>query len=571
MSYKGPDDNEVRVELDRILRQPEFQSSPRLSSFLRFVVEETLDGRASRLKAFTIATSVFGRDEGFDPQTNPIVRVEALRLRRMLDQYYVAAGVDDDVEIRIRRGSYVPEFTHRHRAAPGTAVADLPAAADVPLPALATPARPRVWLPGVLALLLLMVGAVAWLRPLGSGDPVQPPRGMAPSPTAQATIRVGPFRFGSTPELMALADILETRIEDTISRFDNPLVIHDPERVPISDYQITASLALEADGTAEIGFRMLHVASREIIWTRQVSGIPIDPAKARVEGAINGVAASIAQTYGAVFSDMRKRLPKNTAELSGYSCVIQAYGALNNPVNGSLEEGQACLDRAIAADPSFASAHAALAQIWTAYYLMGTSPDPSVAVMDHASELANRAVSLAPQKSRPHTAQFTTRFFTGRIEDAFESARVAMELNPYAAETLGRVGAAHILRGEMAQGRDLISRAVKSMSVPPGWLEFYLWLDAWQQGDSARAHRHAARRGNLQFPLGMLARIITASETGEPDVAKHWSERLRSTYPVFASNIPASLSRYGMVSGLQDRMLAALDNAGLPRTGPPAH
>ena len=104
------------------------------------------------------------------------------------------------------------------------------------------------------------------------------------------------------------------------------------------------------------------------------------------------------------------------------------------------------------------------------------------------------------------------------------------------------------------------------MSVPPGWLEFYLWLDAWQKGDMAKAHRHATRRGNLQFPLGMLARIITASENGEPAVVKHWSERLASTYPAFASDLPASLARYAMATELQERMLDALDKAGIART-----
>jgi tetratricopeptide (TPR) repeat protein len=567
LTYAGPEDVEVRAALESILRQPEFQSSPRLSSFLRFVVEETLEGRASRLKAFTIATSVFGRDAAFDPQTNPIVRVEALRLRRMLDQYYSGAGSNDPIEIRVRRGSYVPEFAHRYRSSPAALDAEgsLLAEGGRPVQAPVPVTSVRVLALTLAAVVMIAAGLAAWIWQSPVRQPA-PVTAAAPKGQFQATMRVGPFRFGNTPEMTSLAEILETRIEDTISRFDNPLVIHDPERAPDSDYQITASLTAEPDGTAEIGFRMLHVATREIIWTRLVSGVPLDPAKARADGVINGVAASLAQTYGAVFSDMRKRLPKNPADLRGYGCVILAYGALNSPASGAIPEAQTCLERAVSENPTFASGYAALAHIWTAHYLMGTSESDRAAAIERASELANRAVSLAPQKSRPHTAQFTTRFFSGRIEDAFESARIALELNPYAGETLGRVGAAHMSRGEWDIGRGLIAHALASLSVPPGWLEFYLWLDAWQQGDAATAYRHATRRAGLQFPLGILARIIAASEKGDLPAIKRWRERLAANFPVFAADLPDSLARYGIVPDLQERLLVALDTAGVPRT-----
>ena len=76
----------VRAELHRILASPNFDASERSRNFLAYVVEEALAGRADRIKAYTIATAVFGRDEGFDPQLNSIVRIEAGRLRRWLER-----------------------------------------------------------------------------------------------------------------------------------------------------------------------------------------------------------------------------------------------------------------------------------------------------------------------------------------------------------------------------------------------------------------------------------------------------------------------------------------------------
>ena len=82
MTDQPTDSGAVLDALERLLRHSELASAPRLAAFLRYVVTETLEGRASHIKAFSIATSVFGRDKNFDPQTNPLVRVEATQIGR---------------------------------------------------------------------------------------------------------------------------------------------------------------------------------------------------------------------------------------------------------------------------------------------------------------------------------------------------------------------------------------------------------------------------------------------------------------------------------------------------------
>lgn len=108
-----PSAKEIRRELARILESEEFASVGQLRSFLAYVVDATLDQRAHQLKGYTIATEALGRDPSFDPNTNPIVRVEAARLRRRLAAYYTAHGADDPVTISIPKGTYVPEFEMR--------------------------------------------------------------------------------------------------------------------------------------------------------------------------------------------------------------------------------------------------------------------------------------------------------------------------------------------------------------------------------------------------------------------------------------------------------------------------
>ena len=114
----NPTPEAVRTQLKRILKSKAFKGSDKQRNFLNFVVNESLDGRASQLKGYTIAVSVYGRSETFDPQVDPIVRVEAGRLRRALDRYYLTAGSDDPVLITIPKGAYVPAFRTVYRANP---------------------------------------------------------------------------------------------------------------------------------------------------------------------------------------------------------------------------------------------------------------------------------------------------------------------------------------------------------------------------------------------------------------------------------------------------------------------
>ena len=103
--------SEIRAQLERILASPDFNVPERARTFLKYVVTETLSGRADRIKAYSIAVEVFGRDASFDPQSDPVVRIEAGRVRRALERYYLTAGSSDPIAITIPKGSYVPAFS----------------------------------------------------------------------------------------------------------------------------------------------------------------------------------------------------------------------------------------------------------------------------------------------------------------------------------------------------------------------------------------------------------------------------------------------------------------------------
>jgi TolB-like protein len=96
--------------LERILASKPFRQSSRLKSFLTFIVGETVAGRGEHLKEFVVGMEVFGRDNSFDPGNDPIVRVQARRLRAQLARYYREEGREDDLMIEIPKGGYAPTF-----------------------------------------------------------------------------------------------------------------------------------------------------------------------------------------------------------------------------------------------------------------------------------------------------------------------------------------------------------------------------------------------------------------------------------------------------------------------------
>jgi serine/threonine-protein kinase len=158
-----PEPAAVRSELERVLASKPFSSAQRASALLRFIVEETLEGRADRLKEYTLGADALGRGPEFDPRVDPIARVEASRLRQRLELYYATEGARDTVVIALPKGGYAPTFTapasHHDLDAQPSGGATVPAAAG------ARAARARrygAWFALGASAVAATVGIAAW-------------------------------------------------------------------------------------------------------------------------------------------------------------------------------------------------------------------------------------------------------------------------------------------------------------------------------------------------------------------------------------------------------------------------
>jgi hypothetical protein len=146
-------------QLERILNSAELATSPSLSRFLRYIVEETLAGRSQDIREFTLGVRVFERGEDFNPRLDPIVRVQARNLRARMARYYEGRGAQDPIRIELPKGGYIPVFRKLVVEPPAASVASV-MPAPPPLSPVAEPRRPRYLLAAVI-LLAILIGIAA--------------------------------------------------------------------------------------------------------------------------------------------------------------------------------------------------------------------------------------------------------------------------------------------------------------------------------------------------------------------------------------------------------------------------
>src|SRR5687768_16233145 len=128
----APAEREIRDQLERIVSSAAFRPCDRLKHFITFVASEALQGKADNLKEYSVGVHVFGRETAFDPRTDPVVRVQARRLRARLERYYRDEGQNDTILVDLPKGGYAPAFSYREIAP--TALLPAPGAAlDNPL------------------------------------------------------------------------------------------------------------------------------------------------------------------------------------------------------------------------------------------------------------------------------------------------------------------------------------------------------------------------------------------------------------------------------------------------------
>ena len=577
----APSPDEIRAALDHMLFSEVFSRSPQLGAFLRFVTEAVLHGNGDRIKAYTIGVEVLRRDPRFDPQIDPIVRVEATRLRRAIERYYAGPGQDDAVIIDLPRGSYAPTFRHREFAEPA-----------VPLIGEAEPwPRRLLQAPKLVALAVVAVVAVAAIvsglylgRQTGTTAAVvvaadgDARRNAALLPgNGMPVVLIEPIRVIGAPSTSRpdAAERLHAKIADAFARFDTVNVASGPApagavattrapSVPRSDYVLSGTLE-DAGNAGNAWFTLGSVSEGKVVWSRTFERIqPPGGAGTTEDSIVIALTNSLLQSYGVIRSrDRANQLASNVGD-PRYRCVLEAADSMQKSDRRLHNAARACLENLTTRDPSFALGFTFLAMLYNREFQLAYDLRPEDPPLERALRAARQGILLNPESSRGYLALMIVQSNRREAAAALEAGRKMVALNKYDMLALGEYGGRLIMAGEVGQGMAMLHEAGAGSAVRPSWHYVYLFIGSYMTGDTAEAVRYANSIPNDNTPLGLVAQLLAAGAEGKPDEAKKAAGRLRAIDPGWVTNPREELSRIIPARAVVERLAKGLAAAGLP-------
>ena len=582
----APDAGAVRAELERVLTSPDLHASERRRAFLRYIVEETLGGRAGRLKGYSVAIAVFGRDDDFDAQADPVVRLEARRLRRDLDSYYVDAGSQDPIRITIPKGSYVPRFEW-HQAGAAPLEDDAPTTQPSPKPASVAgepvgpsasgtvdpPAargssvstigpRPALILGLVLLLVVVVIAGFGLL-----GDRAEPTAG----PVDEPAIVVLPFRaLGDSSDGRYLAAGISEALIGDLLRFPgfrlyalptseggappSPATLAQDAGVT---YVVSGSVTVVED-EVRVAAQMLDASTSEVLWS-SIYDRPFKPdALIRTQNAIaSDIATVLGQPYGVVGSDLGGRIATpQVANMQSYVCVLRAYAYRRGFARAEFDPVLSCLERAVQRDPAYSDAWAMLGWLHLDAGRFGYASEDDLAA-EYAKGLAaaERALAIEPDNPLALKAASSINHYMGRYDEGERLARRAVELNPYDPDALAQLGWRLAVRGKFDEGIPILKRAIERTVNPPGWYFHLLAIDQYLKGEYREMLEIAEQSAVDGSGVSQALIAIAAGDLGDRALARESLGRMDGN-GLIATDPAAYFRRHGAT----DEIVAALMN-----------
>ncbi|HEX6114461.1 MAG TPA: hypothetical protein VFZ10_19365 [Geminicoccaceae bacterium] len=583
------------MQLARILASTEFKAAERNHRFLRYIVEEALAGRGDRIKAYSIAVEVLGRDASFDPQSDPVVRIEASRLRRSLEHYYIVAGRDDPIRIEIPKGGYVPEFTllRETAGAPSEAAPapEAPAAEPLVLPergeAPAThsdqPALPtsswRIPAWGGLAALglaAIVAGIGLWLWTAAN----EPEAVAEASPEGSPSIIVLPFQnLGGEPGAY-LANGMVEEITTVLAQFDELFVYspvigarygsaasYEQVRRELGVRYVLEGSIREAAGRVRVTARLVDAASGAQVWASAYEEAATGAAALfELQSDIaRSVVIEVAQPYGVIAAaDMELIRGKAPESLSAYECVLQVFDYYRHMSPTRVQDAHACLERATETEPGYADAWALLGMSHLDHVRLRLVPrSEDKDFLDRALQAARKAVELAPRNALAHQALLLAHSFRGEVEQAVAVGDRAVALSPNNSDILATHGLRLALSGQWERGLALVQEAIARTPAPPGWYHTAAAVNWYRQGRYDEALEEAVR---LDAPDWIYNHVILAmiyGQLGQREAAAAAVRRILEIDPEFAENVWYELRLRNLPPAFAEHVADGLRKAGL--------
>jgi adenylate cyclase len=529
----SPSAEQIRLQVARIVSAPAFSSGPRTKNFLQYIVDQTLTGNARRLKQYTIATEVLGRDSSFNPEADPIVRLEAGKLRRALEMYYFRTGGADTIRISVPKGSYVPRF-------------------DLYDPSALAPAPP--------------------FHPTSNGQAASVDTSRRQL-DAQPVV-VLPFNYQPEKEACGLftASLVDQLIVE-LARYRDISVISLESELNSPSNSLAAGIAAKArfvlsgrvrqsETHTRVTARLHDVESSSIIWTECFdleSATTCLETQDRVAAYIAGM---IADYYGVISHTLSIRAVHNFRNAWNLQDSIHRHRYLARTLTERVYRlARTDLEYSTEHAPDHPTVWAALAH--TIFYgnVLGFDRDDDWKTLVY--RYAQRSFELDHKCAFGHVVMALHQLYHHQFNDVFETCDRILEHNPHAPSTKLSAGFFRALAGDWDSGCEMLTDALGTLLHPPGWAYRVTFLNYFRR----RKYRQALHEINKYHApdhfTPSLLRAAALSRLGRLDEAKIAASEVLRISPNF-QNISDNYFRYLVpFEDILNQLTGALRSTGL--------
>lgn len=571
MPNRAPSPDQVRAALDELLGWSEILRSPQLAKFLKHIVEIKLRGGEAGIKAYSIAVDVLGRPASFDPQADPIVRVQARRLRGLLQEFYRQGLGRTGVEITLPVGRYVPEFGFvgiDDEAEPAQPEPDVSSPADSPLSG--APLSRRFWTQVIASISLVLVLGLL-LFGLQVLRPLQPASGGVDLPQEPVVYLSAFTNMTGIASFDGFASRLSDRLSSILAQYEDIEVgfVEPGKSMDKADGSFLLSGTVAgAPSRLEVTAVLTNVATGATVWNRSFSQpTPLPNDEAVVIAAARKIMREIGPFRGPVHVQGRRWLDENMPQIpavNGYVCLLTYRLAREFANPAAIAKAIDCHERLLEQQPDRPLALAAEAWLEGRVIFNGAAPaDRLDLALARPAELAERARQLAPESSFAHEQLASVQNLQGNLATAQRHYAIALGFEPLNTDARANYAITLARANDWAGASQQAQFAIADTPYPSPWYHYLPSLIALRDG---RLHQ-AIEQGRIAAQGGEIGAIVALAAgglAGDQQAITDFRARVLST---------ESLRRHGILPWLgiriRDEALLARIADGLRAGGVP--
>lgn len=477
-----PSKTDILDQLSLILRSLVFRNSEMLRNFLAYIVQEAINDKAAEVKQYSIAINAFGRNPDFDATIDPIVRIQASRLRRNLELYFREEGNNDEVHIELPKGSYIPKFSFAKH---------FDKHVDIPLS-------------------------------ISNSIAVYPIKNLSEDNKRQYI--VDGFSQELLMELTRYSHIRVIRIGDEVI---------DHTKLSLSRFSVDGSIRF-GEGSIKISVEVSDNHNNQIIWSDQKKFNLSDCDLIQMQEYVARlVAQKIADVNGVICEKLHSESNwENIRDLSAYDAFLHFHEYIKNTTEKTANEVLEKLTIVVQREPEFAPGFAVLAAVYTDAYILGLDREN----LNRALDFGKKAVELQAKNQVCQIYYAYALMAADRLADAEKHLEIGYSLNRNANNLTGTAGWIYCLMNQFDSGFKLIREYMKIDFQYPKWLHVGTFLYYLDKGDYHHMLIEANMLDTEDLFWNPLLKLISYQKLSQPDQAIQQLNDLLEIKPEFIDN-----------------------------------